>query len=334
MTLCDIANRMTDTFTAIELFAGCGGLALGLFKANIVPIQMVENNPDCIKTLEANFPWVPFVNGDIRDINFEGARADVVSGGFPCQAFSQAGKKRGFADERGNLFFEYLRAIREIKPRAIITENVPGLLTHANGESFQLIIESFESLGYEVQHRILNANDYGVPQNRKRLIVIAKHESVAKPITFPAPCLYKPVLEDAIRYIMAGEGAQYSEAKKKIMEMIPEGGCWRDLPEEIQREYMGKSFYSSGGRTGIAKRLAWYKPSPTLTCSPNQKQTERCHPTETRPLSIREYAKIQTFPDWFKFHGSLYSQYRQIGNAVPVMLAERIGQCVHEMLTC
>ena len=116
------------------------------------------------------------------------------------------------------------------------------------------------------------------------------------------------------------------------MKQVPQGGCWKDLPLEIQKEYMGKSFHLSGGKTGMARRLAWDEPSLTLTCAPAQKQTERCHPEETRPLNIREYARIQTFPDDWEFKGSISSQYKQIGNAVPVNLGYHIGRCLIAML--
>ena len=115
--------------------------------------------------------------------------------------------------------------------------------------------------------------------------------------------------------------------------LIPPGGYWKDLPEELQKEYMGASFYMGGGKTGMARRLSWNEPSLTLTCSPAQKQTERCHPDETRPLSVREYARIQTFPDEWVFEGSIAQQYKQIGNAVPVNLGFHIGDIVIKMLS-
>src|SRR5690606_21565920 len=120
-------------------------------------------------------------------------------------------------------------------------------------------------------------------------------------------------------------GAKYPESKKKILDLIPPGGYWRDLPLDLQKQYMQKSFYLGGGKTGMARRISWEEPSLTLTCSPAQKQTERCHPDETRPFTVREYARIQTFPDEWEFAGSITNQYKQIGNAVPVNLATEIG---------
>lgn len=128
------------------------------------------------------------------------------------------------------------------------------------------------------------------------------------------------------------EGQSYPEKKRKVLELVPEGGDWRDLPEEVAKEYMGKSYYLGGGKTGMARRLSMDEPSLTLTCAPAQKQTERCHPTETRPLTVREYARIQTFPDTWTFAGNLTQQYKQIGNAVPVNLAWAVGRALVRLL--
>ena len=121
------------------------------------------------------------------------------------------------------------------------------------------------------------------------------------------------------------EGQKYPARKKEILDLVPPGGYWRDLPVELQKEFMKKSFYLGGGKTGMARRISWDEPCLTLTCAPAQKQTERCHPDETRPFTVREYARIQTFPDDWEFSGSMSQQYKQIGNAVPVNLAQEIG---------
>jgi DNA (cytosine-5)-methyltransferase 1 len=141
------------------------------------------------------------------------------------------------------------------------------------------------------------------------------------------------VLRDALKNVPKSEGQQYSNNKKQVLLLVPPGGYWRDLPLEIQKSYMGKSFYSGGGRTGMARRISWDEPCLTLTCSPSQKQTERCHPEETRPFTVREYARIQTFPDDWEFVGGLGEKYKQIGNAVPVRLAYKLGLQVNEAVS-
>jgi len=137
----------------------------------------------------------------------------------------------------------------------------------------------------------------------------------------------------ALKGVPDSLGAEYPAKKRAILAKIPAGGYWRDLPLALQKEYLGGSFHLSGGKTGMARRLSWDEPSLTLTCSPAQKQTERCHPEHTRPLKVREYARIQTFPDDWQFCGGLGSQYKQIGNAVPVNLGFHIGNAVYGMLT-
>ena len=127
-------------------------------------------------------------------------------------------------------------------------------------------------------------------------------------------------------------GAKYPASKQKVLDLVPPKGYWRDLPVEIQKEFMGGSFYLGGGKTGMARRIGWDEPCLTLTCSPAQKQTERCHPDETRPFTVREYARIQTFPDSWEFEGPLAQQYKQIGNAVPVNLGRELGYSVIRFL--
>jgi DNA (cytosine-5)-methyltransferase 1 len=185
---------------------------------------------------------------------------------------------------------------------------------------------------YNVQWNILNAYHYDVPQKRERLFIVGVHKDIRKLFRFPFNSTHRPVLKDVLIDVPASDGQQYSEAKKAVMALVPQGGSWVDLPEDIQKEYMKNSYFSGGGKRGIARRLSMDEPCLTLTTSPCQKQTERCHPTETRPFTIREYARIQTFPDDYTFKGSLAQQYKQIGNAVPVRLAEHIAQSIKDVL--
>ena len=258
--------------------------------------------------------------------NYEG-KIDLVSGGAPCQSFSYAGKRLGFGDTRGTLFAQFARCVREVKPKMFMFENVKGMLSHDKGRTFKTITHEFERLGYEVIYKVLNAAYYGVGQKRQRLIVIGIRNDLKDKIKFEYPQQDKKmtVLKDVLKNVPDSPYQPYSENKRKVMELVPAGGCWVDLPEDVAKAYMGKSYYSGGGRRGMARRIAWDEPCLTLTTSPSQKQTERCHPDETRPFTVREYARIQKFPDEWKFCGNLTEQYKQIGNAVPVELARRVG---------
>lgn len=325
-------------FTSIELFAGGGGLALGMEKAGFKHVLLNEFDKYACATLRKNRPNWNVVEGDIHNISFKDyeGKVDFLSGGFPCQAFSYAGNKGGFEDARGTLFFELARAVKEVKPKVFMGENVKGLYTHDKGHTFEVIKSVIADLGYTlVEPQVLKAIQYQVPQKRERLILIAIRNDIADKVKFHYPSPYNRVvtLRDAffkgILYdcdVPESIGQKYPQRKKEIMEQVPMGGYWKDLPDDLQREYMKGSYYMGGGKTGIARRLSLDEPSLTLTCAPAMKQTERCHPTETRPLTVREYARIQTFPDDWEFCGNMAAQYKQIGNAVPVNLAAAVGR--------
>mgnify|MGYP002772137308 FL=1 len=325
-------------FNSVELFAGGGGLALGMSLAGFHHVLLNEFETAACKTLKTNRPEWNVIEGDVRHIDFTPLRGkvDFLSGGFPCQAFSYAGKGAGFNDTRGTLFFELARAVKEIQPKVFMGENVKGLISHENGRTFETIKNAIAELGYTlVEPRVLRAIMYQVPQKRERLILIAIRNDIAKRVEFHWPTPYHEVLtlRDALYQsvifdsdVPVSEGAQYPEKKKRVLAMVPQGGDWRNLPEDVAKDYMGGSWLLGGGKTGMARRLSLDEPSLTLTCSPCQKQTERCHPLETRPLSVREYARIQTFPDSWNFQGSMSDKYKQIGNAVPVNLAWAVGR--------
>ncbi|MGB1360928.1 MAG: DNA (cytosine-5-)-methyltransferase [Alphaproteobacteria bacterium] len=339
-----IDHKPLRKYNSIELFAGAGGLALGLHNAKIEHVLLNEFDKTACETLKVNMPKWNVVCGDVADIDFKEHRGkvDILTGGFPCQAFSYAGKSLGFEDTRGTLFFEFARAIKEVKPTIAMGENVKGLLTHDNGKTLQTMKNVLQELGYVVlKPKVLKAIFHKVPQKRERLILIAVKKEFADKVQFkwPNPCEKIYTMKDAL---MAGklfktdvpksDGQKYPVRKKQIMQMVPAGGYWRDLPIEVQKEYMKGSFYLGGGKTGMARRIGWDEPCLTLTCAPAQKQTERCHPVETRPLTVREYARVQTFPDTWKFAGSLTAKYKQIGNAVPVNLAHELGKSLVDLL--
>lgn len=325
-------------FTSVELFAGAGGLALGMEKAGFHHVLLNEFDHHACETLRINRPEWNVVEGDVHDIDFSEykGKVDFLSGGFPCQAFSYAGKRLGFEETRGTLFFELARAVKEIQPKVFLGENVRGLFEHDEGRTLQTIKDVIKELGYTlIEPKVLRAIQFDVPQKRERLILIAIRNDIADKVKFKWPDVGTEVrtLRDAFfkgnlfdNDVPASEGQSYPAKKKAVMELVPEGGDWRDLPESIAREYMKGSYDLGGGKTGMARRLSMDEPSLTLTCAPAQKQTERCHPTETRPLTVREYARIQTFPDEWLFAGPLSAQYKQIGNAVPVNLSWAIGR--------
>lgn len=328
------ADHVFKDATCIDLFAGAGGTALGFHNAGLSHIMLNEMNEDAVKSLRVNstkhgLNW-NVIAGDVKEIHFEeyAGKAEVIQAGFPCQAFSYAGKSRGFADTRGTLFFDFARAVKDICPKIAIGENVRGLVKHDKGRTLKTMIKTFDELGYNINYRVLRAQYLDVPQKRERLFLFAVRKDLDLPILFPKEKDYFISLRQALKDCPESEGQQYPPRKKEIMDLVPEGGNWRDLPDNVQREYMGGSYNLSGGRTGMARRLSWNQPSLTLTCSPAQKQTERCHPSVTRPLTVREYARIQTFPDDWVFEGNMSSKYRQIGNAVPVNLGYHVGRCV------
>lgn len=331
-------------FNSIELFAGGGGLALGLHEAGFNQVLFNEFNHDACETLRKNFKDSNIIEGDVHDVDFTPykGKIDFLSGGFPCQAFSYAGNQKGFEDARGTLFFELARAIKETQPKVFLGENVKGLVSHDNGKTFKVISQIIDELGYYlVSPRVLKAVMYKVPQKRERIFLVGIRKDFADKVSFhwPSPyyrvmtlrdTFYKGELYDSD--VPESIGQKYPKRKAEILSKVPQGGDWRDLPEDLQKEYMKGSFYLGGGKTGMARRLSLDEPSLTLTCAPAQKQTERCHPLETRPLTVREYARIQTFPDSWEFSGSESSQYKQIGNAVPVNLAKAMGHSLIRLL--
>ena len=329
-------------YKVLELFAGAGGLALGLEKAGLKCIGLNEVDKWACQTLRNNRPKWNVLEGDIKNYHFHKycGKVDVVTGGFPCQAFSYAGKKLGLEDARGTLFYEFARVVQEVKPAICIGENVRGLLSHEKGKTLEGMISVLDEIGYKVVPvEVLKAIYYRVPQKRERLILVGVRKDIQVNYEYPTPHKKIYNLKDALKKgelfacdVPKSNGAKYPESKKKVLDLVPPKGYWRDLPIDIQKEYMGGSFYLGGGKTGMARRIGWDEPSLTLTCSPAQKQTERCHPDETRPFTVREYARIQTFPDEWEFAGSTAQQYKQIGNAVPVNLGQEVGYSIVSFL--
>ena len=329
--------------TTIELFAGAGGLALGVEKAGFHTIGLVEFNKDACDTLKRNRPEWNVICDDIANVSNQNLEQlfgikrrelDLLSGGAPCQSFSYAGKRLGLEDARGTLFYHYAVFLEKLQPKMFLFENVKGLLTHDGGKTYQIILDIFEKAGYEIQKDVLNAWDYGVAQKRERLITVGIRRDLINKINFifPRKHEYRPVLKDVLQNVPDSVGVPYGEAKRKIFELVPPGGYWKDIDPNIAKAYMKSCWNMGGGRTGILRRLSMDEPSLTVLTSPSQKQTERCHPLEARPFTVRENARCQSFPDEWEFCGSVMSQYKQVGNAVPVNLAYEVAKQIYNAL--
>ena len=348
MEIIDNNKLNVKSFSIIELFAGSGGLALGIEKAGFDTKALIEFDKAAADTLRCNRPNWNVICDDIANIsclnlqkyfNIKSGELYLLSGGSPCQSFSYAGKRLGLEDARGTLFYHYAKFLEQLQPKMFLFENVKGVLTHDKGNTYKIILDILEQAGYIItknQISVLNAWDYGVPQKRERLITIGIRKDLVDKIkfNFPVPHKYKPVLKDVLLDCPKSVGTKYSEYKQKIFELVPPGGYWKDIPEDIAKEYMKSCWYMEGGRTGILRRLSLDEPALTVLTSPSQKQTDRCHPLEARPFTVRENARCQTFPDDWQFFGSVGQQYIQVGNAVPVNLAYEIGLKIKEGLEC
>ena len=332
-------------YETISLFSGGMGLDIGLRRAGLNIVICQDFDTTCVRTIRANGHRV--LEGDIRDITAEQllreahlnvGEAFLVCGGPPCQPFSTAGKRLGINDPRGSLFMDFIRIIDYARPRFFVMENVRGLMSAplrpGPGKVIDVVLGEFAKLGYRTTFDILNAVNYGVPQFRERFVMIGSRDGedifLPRPTHFmrhQSPDYRWRTLGDALDGLCdTGEHGEFSAARKEFLRMVPEGGNWRDLPRDVVEEAMGGAYRSGGGKVGFYRRLSFSQPSPTLTTSPAQKATMLCHPTEDRPLSVREYARIQQFPDDWVFEGTTSEKYRQIGNAVPVGLGEAIGQ--------
>ena len=345
----------------ISLFSGAMGLDIGMGNAGLNVVVGQDFDNACVETMKANGHNV--LSGDIRDIqpqellDIAGLNVGepfMICGGPPCQPFSTAGKRLGINDPRGSLFMDFIRMIDYIRPRFFVMENVKGIMSaplkhvptaerddndpdQRLGTVLDVILAEFDKLGYKTVYGLLDAVNYGVPQFRERFVLIGSrdHEDIFLPVPthFQAhqnPAYRWKTVGDAIRDLegVSSECATLSPERKKYLHMVPEGGNWRDLPEELIPAAMGGAYASGGGKVGFYRRLSYTQPSPTITTSPAQKATMLCHPKFDRPLSVKEYARIQQFPDDWVFVGTTAAKYRQIGNAVRVGLGTAIGLAV------
>lgn len=360
----------------IDLFSGVGGLSYGFaHDDNFEILAANEILPNMAKAYSLNHPNAKVYAEDIKDfsaqkvendLNIKAGEIDIIVGGPPCQAYSTVGK-RLIDDPRGKLFQEYCRVLKEFNPKLFLFENVKGLLSMQGGELLKTIISLFESLGYKVQYKLLNAADYGAPQIRERVVIIGS--KLKTDFHYPdhthynpeeTPCLFntklKPylTLEEAISdlsFIKSSEESfEYASEPQndfqnlmrknapaklmdhnspnnnaklvKIMELLPDGGTPEDLPESLRPTSGFKNTYC---------RLWWKRPATTITRNLSTPSSSRCiHPKAPRPLTTREGARIQCFPDTYQFYGSRGDRNLQIGNAVPTFLSNAVAKAILE----
>ena len=296
------------------------------------------------ETLKHNRPERNVIHEDISKLDFSEYKwkIDLFTGWFPCQAFSYAWKKQWLKDSRGNLFLEFARWIDECQPKVFLAENVRWLLNHDWGQTINKMMRVFRDLWYYVfEPKLLKAIHFKVPQKRERIFILWVRWDLYQNWLRERPKEHAKIytLKDAFKKwelfptdVPKSEWSIYNEKKKKVLDLVPPWWYWRDLPIEIQKEYMWKSFFLWWWKTWIARRISWEEPSLTVTCSPAQKQTERCHPDETRPFTVREYARVQTFPDNWELQWPITQKYKQIWNAVPVNLAYSMWIQIKEMI--
>lgn len=361
--------------TIISLFTGAMGLDLGFEMEGFEIRVALDNNPDVIQTIKRNRPDIPLIDRNIRNVTtkeiLERARLDVgeatvVTGGPPCQPFSTAGRRLSVGEEKGQLVFEFIRVIKEAQPMFFVFENVAGLVSAAIkhisfyervkkkenelspqerlGSAFEVVLKEIKKTDYGINLDVVNSADFGVPQKRKRLIILGsrnRDKIPFPPTTHASPKSLEVALGQKKPWVTLREALKDLNDPNpeflpfpswgKYMKYIPEGGHWRDLPKELQKQALGGAYdptgkKNKGGRTGFYRRLSWDKPAPTLLTSPIFKGSVLAHPSENRPLTVREYARIQGFPDDWEFVDHIATKYRLIGEAVPIQLSRMLAK--------
>jgi DNA (cytosine-5)-methyltransferase 1 len=358
----------------ISLFSGALGLDLGLEAAGLKIAVAVEKNKTAVKTIRLNRKEeIPIIDDAIETVSaadilakarLKKEEAFVLTGGPCCQSFSTAGSRASFGDaDRGLLFRDFKRIVAATRPRFFVMENVKGMLSAAvrhrplnqrepefaplakdelYGSALRVICDELAELNYYVIFAVVNCADYGVPQKRQRVLFIGSRDG--EDIVIPA-ATHSVVgngknswltLKDALGKLRQGTPRFIPFAKERIrlLRLLKAGQNWRDLPSHLHENALGAAFVSWGGRSGFCRRLSWSHPAPTLTTDPNGRATMLCHPTKLRPLSVREYAKLQQFPDNWKFAGTIRQKYTQIGNAVPLGLGAAVGRMLLAVARC
>ncbi len=345
-------NKDNNSYKVVDLFCGAGGLSLGFKLAGFNIVGGVEWDKAAMETHSKNFKTKFEYCGDIKNISDDKIKeelngVDVIIGGPPCQGFSSANRYEKEADDpRNKLFFEYLRFVKILKPKAFVIENVRQILTKDNGYAKERILEITEELGYNVNVRVLLASDYGVPQDRRRAIFVGIRKDIGTifdfdsmdtshqkynvydaigDICYPDKHITNPFLD----YVKDREGSLLNHNPKfpnqKVQERmayVPQGGNWQDVPEHLwdtKRNNRHSSAY---------RRLSFDKPSITIDTG----HMNYFHPIENRTPTVRESARLQSFPDSFEFYGNQSQQLRQVGNAVPPLMAKAIAKTLLKIL--
>ena len=356
----DDHERLSDDIppiVALSFFSGAMGLDIGMKNGGIDALLACEFNKACRMTIAKNNPEIGLI-GDITKFSADeilkmakipkGRKVDVIFGGPPCQAFSTAGNRKAFDDERGNVFLKYLSIVSEIKPTYVVIENVRGLLSAPftykdskkpiKGGAMMIILDQLKEMGYTMSFNLYNTAYFGAPQIRERVVIIGKLGE--EKVSYLQPTHNEDgtnglkqwrTLKDALSVLpksVEHHYIEFPEKRLKYYRLLKEGQYWKDLPLDLQKEALGKSFYLGGGKTGFLRRLSYSKPSPTLVTNPTMPATDLAHPVEDRPLSVEEYVCIQEFPQDWIVCGSILDQYKQIGNAVPIKLGEAIAKTI------
>ncbi|SEE59074.1 DNA (cytosine-5)-methyltransferase 1 [Tenacibaculum sp. MAR_2010_89] len=337
--------------TAIDIFSGAGGLSIGAEMAGIQIHTAIENNKHAAETFKHNHPSTKVICNDITKVKSKELPKNpfILFGGPPCQGFSISNTKTRNTDNKNNsLFFEFIRLVDETKPKWFVFENVEGFTSFNNGKVLKELESKFNSLGYKVEHKVLTASDYGVPQNRNRFFMVGNNQGIT--YDFPEKAQKRVTVKQAISDLpkltngdnidklpyKKGRCSNYaklmrtnskessqnhlSRNREYVIERykhISIGENWKAIPPELMENYSN----TSNCHSGIYRRLHPEKPSVVIA---NYRKNMLIHPYQNRGLSIREAARIQSFPDDFIFKGSLSHIQQQIGNAVPPLLAKAI----------
>lgn len=362
------ATGDTDKPIALSFFSGAMGLDLGIEAAGFDIRLACEFDKYCRQTILLNRPNTALL-GDINDYSaaqilaaaqLEAEGVDLMVGGPPCQAFSTAGKRKAFNDDRGNAFLKFIDLAIEIQPRFLVIENVRGLLScpmdhrphsqrgpgfpdlsldEMKGGALNFVLCLLRKAGYSCTFNLYNSANFGTPQTRERVIIICSRDGSAAPFLQPTHSEHGShglprwkTFKDAVAGLESHTHLNFPEKRLKYYRQLKAGQNWRALPTAMQQEALGKSYFSGGGKTGFLRRLSWDKPSPTLVTHPAMPATDLAHPEEDRPLSIEEYKRIQEFPDGWQLAGPLAQQYKQVGNAVPASLGYAVGKLIKDLL--